>query len=234
MHTIRVLLLVITAAVVSVSTQAMSQQPAAQPAERPVTVKALQDEQYKKGGLRAAAGVTGSYTRSERQYWEGDPATLKELADLSHLVVIGRWETGRSELTPDGRSINTVHSVVVESMIKGEPETSTLAVVLPGGKAQFDDGATSEVTTPGFARPQIARRVMWFLRRENGKRNSPQNPDQVRYIPTRGPLGIFDLEPEGRRFIAPAGSFAGPLAKRLLQQRLSADAFLEAVTGTLR
>jgi hypothetical protein len=227
---IRILFLVTLAVLVLISSRAMSQQ-AAEPSG---TIKVTQEEYYKKGGLRAAASVTGSYTRSERQYWDGDPATLKELADLSHVIVIGKWDTARCELTSDGRSITTVHSVVVESTLKGEREPTILEVSLPGGKAQFEDGSTSEVITPGFARPQIARRVLWFLRREGVKVAGPRNANESRYTTTRGPLGVFDLEPEGRRFVAPAGAFSGPLAQRLLRQRLSPEAFVNAVTEAVR
>jgi hypothetical protein len=116
---------------------------------------AAQEVAFAKGGLQAAAAITGSYTRPVQERWEGDPLSLTELADLSAVIVIGTPYRATCHLARDGRSVETAFTVDVETIVKGSGGAASVRVFVPGGKAGFVDGTTAIVRTPDFLRPQI-------------------------------------------------------------------------------
>ena len=179
------------------------------------------DAAFAKSGLEGAAAISGDYIRKVEQRWEGDPLTLKELADLSTLIVIGTPNRATCHLTDDGRSINTVFELGIDTLIKGEGGVSIIKVVTPGGKTGFANGTTATIRTPGFLRPQIGDRAVWFLKQQS----------DGSYVLARGRLGVYDLNVEafGRTFVAPAGGFETPFAQQLIAKKLAPTEFVQAV-----
>jgi hypothetical protein len=195
--------------------------------QAPRTTVDLEREAFERAGLEAAAKITGSYVHTLIWASDGDPATLRELASLSQVIVIGSATSAICRVAAGGRGIVTDFQVSVDSVLKGDRAISGMTISVPGGKAVFADGSTSEVRTPGFLRPQIGSRLVWFVRRESAG-------EQARFVPVHGPLGIYDLEAPTRTFVIPAGNFKSPLGERLLKRRLSAEEFVAEVTQAIK
>ena len=192
----------------------------------PSDARTKQAAAFKRGGLEAAAAVTGSYSHRAEDRWEGDPLTLKELADVSAMIVIGTPHRATCHLTRDGRSIETAFVVDLETIVKGEGGFSSVTVFTPGGKIGFADGSTAEVKTPGFLRPQMQHRAVWFLKQRAGEG----------YTLSRGRLGVYDLDLDASRraFVVAAGGFDTPLGRHVIDDRLSPAQFVEAVWTAVR
>ena len=184
-----------------------------------------------KGGLHAAASITGSYLGEVRSLNVGGPASLNELASYSHLVVVGTPMANASRLTPDGQSINIWYRVEIESILKGElsGQRQQIDVLIPGGKVGFPDGTWAQLRTRGFKLPAQGQRHIWFLRKAQSDIVEKQETKDgcMAYEPSRGPLGIYELSSE--HSIRPSGNYRSPLALRMAKEKWSVDEFLKAV-----
>ena len=190
----------------------------------------LQRERFRAGGLRAAAAVSGSVVVEWPEPTIGEPLTLGELADVSHLIVVGSSKGGICRLTPDGRSIVTLHEVHVSRVLKGA-EIETVTVAVPGGKVGFPGGDVAEVRTPDFLPPNVDLDVLWFLRHAPDLAGLTTNGNVL--VPARGGLGVYDLSPANGRII-PSGKHGSVLAHVLLKKRLNVDGFMAEVAAAIR
>ena len=200
----------------------------------PSTQQDLQLKQlakFRASGLREAALVTGSFV-SEIEYPSvGGPASLKELADLSHLIVVGIPESNAYAPTADGRGLVTLFRVRVESVLKGQSAGDVLTVIVLGGKEIFQDGTSAELITPALRRPQTQHLIAFFLRRASGELTAG-NEKRLRgapFVPTAGSLGMYDLSNERGPWVQPAGYYNSPLARSIYKQKLTPTDFLNQV-----
>jgi hypothetical protein len=118
--------------------------------------------------------------------------------------------------------------VNVETVLKGPARVDSVAVAVPGGKVSFADGSTAVVRTPGFFRPNIGHRLVWFLQRTH-RLSFEQAADARVWVLAQGPLGLYDLELPFGKGIAPSGNFESVLARRIYARKLDAEAFLGEV-----
>jgi hypothetical protein len=185
-------------------------------------VEKKQRESMRSGGLAAAAAVTGSFVISSPARSAAGPANLDELASLSPIIVIGWADSNKCRLTVDGRSIETLYDVRIESMIKGNLAAgNSITVTVPGGKVGFADGAWAQVDTPGFLPPQPAHRFVWFLR--ESKENSGT------FELSQGPLSLFDLRPPVGAYVQTSGNQKSMLARYVMRARLTPEQLIAAL-----
>jgi hypothetical protein len=177
------------------------------------------------GGLRAAAAIAGGFTMKAPVLEVGGPANLAELRDLSDVVLIGRVEDNRSQLSKGGRMIDLHYELSVERVLLGEVTSPKVEIVVPGGQVSFPDGSWARVTTPGFRLPENYRRYLLFLQVDSNESK------EQRLVPTCGPLGVYCLSCAGR--VMPSGYFRSPLAQELRRAQLEPDAFVESVTASV-
>jgi hypothetical protein len=198
-----------------------------------VAQRQAQRDAFNRGGLHAAAAVTGSYVGESPISTAGSPAYLSELATLSDLIVVGTSSDGVCKLTADERSIVTIHDVVVEMALKGHlAPNGHVALIVPGGKVSFSDATVAEVRTPGFIRPPVGHRLVLFLRRAT--RSTTAGLEAFvnlgdAWVPTAGPVGVYDLANPFRPFVIPSGGTDTPLGKRLAAQKMAPDQFIGEV-----
>ena len=188
--------------------------------------RAAQSAALSNGGLAAAAAVSGSYVGTYREPTDSGPADLNELADFAQLVVVASAEAGVCRLSADRRSIETVLTVRPEILIKGKGGIDRLLVAVPGGRMVFADGSTADIHTPGFVRPNLHKRAVWFLRHAKGRLGKDGE-----FVLASGPLGFYDLEPPTRAFVMPAGALDSLIAKDLAQRRVPPADFVTLVTA---
>jgi hypothetical protein len=91
--------------------------------------------------------------------------TIKELANSSHLVIIGRTLGHRSKLTRDGKFITQDFLVRVQEALKGDvPNGSSILVSLPGGSHKFPDGSHIYVLPAGYKQVVDGASYVFFLK----------------------------------------------------------------------
>ena len=116
-----------------------------------------------KGGLRAAAAVTGTYLTSVNQHC-GPTDTVETLVDYSSVIVVGRIASNRCWLNAKGELITTDYEVVVEQSLKGWPSPADrLTMSVAGGRLVFEDGSVAEVISGGMALPLKDETYILFL-----------------------------------------------------------------------
>ena len=195
-----------------------------------------QRQAMKSGGLRAAAAVTGSFETAKFSFTSAGPADLAELITLSPNVIVGYSVSNVCKETADGTSIVTVHTVFVESVLKGDLPLHPISVILPGGRVTYANGDVAQVKTPGFLPPLQGKRHVLFLRRTDPTMTAGlQEVLELAgsFVPSQGPLSIFDLEPTRTAYVLPSGGANSVLMKRLVKQRMSPNQFIEALSRAL-
>lgn len=141
----------------------------------------------KRGGLREAAKVKGSYVAEYDPHPDMLPFSVETLTKSSAVVIVGRFTRKLDPRLLDGKVIFTDYEVAVEELVKGDIKPAeTIVVTLPGGRIYFEDGTSAEQTTPTFEHPLIGRAYTLFLVREAAVPSV--------FFLTGGPQGMFDIE----------------------------------------
>ena len=139
----------------------------------------------RRGGLREAARLTGTYVGSERTTgWA--KYDIESLTSSSATIVIGTPLSSSSSLAASGERINTDYNVRIERVLKGKlKKDETISLVAPGGKVTFEDGTSAEVKTPDLGPIVEHKRYVFFLRTSEEKIDA--------FGLTGGGQGLFEL-----------------------------------------
>lgn len=157
-----------------------------------------ESEALRRGGIRAAAAVTGHYIGQVSAEPENNVETLKHLVAWHELIVIGRIQSNRSWLTADGETIVTDYRVVVEKVLKGNVG-SLITVSIPGGRVSFENGTRATLVSTMRA-PLNSERYLLFLRPSW----FPSSPQQTLaaagplYAPQHLALSVYYLDSQSR------------------------------------
>jgi hypothetical protein len=192
----------------------------------------VRDEQFaalKKEGLEAAARVTGSFVTEVTYPTIGSPASLRELASVSEIILEGIPTSNICVLASNQRSIQTYYSVDVVMRLKGKLPSSLARLVLPGGRVAFADGSWAQLDTPGFRRPQQGRPVLMFLRTVSKDAVVERFREEAVLTSVAGPLGLYDLSGDRGPMVSPFGGTTTPLAQAIYHQRFTPDQFIDEV-----
>lgn len=148
-------------------------------------------EAIRRGGLREAAKLRGSYVETYDPYYDYNRFGIEKLAEGSAAIVVGVPIRNRCRLTPNGRLITTDYEVKVKEVFKGSglDQSSGITVKLPGGKVMFPDRTTAEVVTPESSRMVHGRTYVMFLMKEQGEDG---------YYVVGGPSGLLELTADGK------------------------------------
>ena len=127
---------------------------------------------------------------------------LEKITHLSTGVITGTAVSNRTRLSADGNFINTIYTVTVQNVLKGQGlrPGGQIKVSLPGGRYGFKtpDGreAYAEVRTPWFKKMENGKTYYLFLtvlsaeaRTEDDLQVSPA----VVLGTTGGPQGVFEV-----------------------------------------
>jgi hypothetical protein len=147
---------------------------------------ALRDA-LRRGGLREAAKLKGHYVGEFDAHWDFSQLDIELLTKNSAAVLIGTMTKKLgSRLTSEGQLIFTDYEVTVQERIKGEVATGArITVSLPGGRVEFEDGTSAELTTPSFEHMKTGGTYTLFLT------ESGTAPDG--YTLTAGPQGLVEI-----------------------------------------
>jgi hypothetical protein len=187
------------------------------------------------GGLRAAAGVSGTFTTAVPIREQLSLSSLRELIDLSELIVVGRTLSNAPRLTKDGLSIFSYYSVAVENVIGGPSlGNAAITIVVPGGRVGFEDGSWAQVNTPGFFRPTNGTRYMFFLSVPGSdiRQEFKLAPNGPLFVPVEGPLGIYELKSDGSP-VRTSGLVRSRLSHEVFRADLTAEQFEAHVADLL-
>jgi hypothetical protein len=172
-----------------------------------------ESEALRRGGIRAAAALTGHYIGMVSAEPENNVESLAQLVDWHDLIVIGRIKSNRGWLTADGETVVTDYLVAVERVLKGDA-VSVITVSMPGGRVSFEDGSTATLTSTMRAplngeRYLLFLRLSWFAVSETQERaaNGPI------YAPQHLSLGVYYLDQQNR--VIPRARPGHPLQKEL-------------------
>jgi hypothetical protein len=155
--------------------------------QRMATYEALR----KPDGVHQAAKLNGGiFHMSGPTYGWVRFTTLESLAESSDMAFIGIPTSSENKLIDQGRSIVTEYKMNVQEPIQGKVNTDqVVAVDLPGGKVEFDDGSKADLELAGYPRLEIGHKYVIYLQL--------LKPLPI-YEPTGGPEGIFELKPNGK------------------------------------
>jgi len=109
--------------------------------------------------------------------------------DSAAIVVGSVGSMASALLPPQDKMIVTDYRVTVLEVLKGVPQPGqTISVRAPGGRVQFDDGTSAEVTLPDYWKnPEVGKTYILFLE---------ARPDGY-FVLTGEPQGLFEVTPEG-------------------------------------
>ena len=175
-----------------------------------------ESEALRRGGIRAAAAVTGHYIGQVSAEPGNNVETLKHLVAWHELIVIGRIQSNRSWLTADGETIVTDYRIVVERVLKGNAG-SLITVSIPGGRVSFENGTRATLVSTMRA-PLNGERYLLFLRPSW----FPASPQQTKaaagplYAPQHLALSVYYLDPQNR--VISKAKPSHPLQKELGDQ----------------
>jgi hypothetical protein len=123
-----------------------------------------QHQAWEKGGLPAAAAVTGSYSLTVDPHHGVNANSLDFLVKHSRTIIVGQIVSNRCWLTAKQDRITTDYEVVVEQSLKGQfRPADRLTMSVLGGKVRFKDGSTAEVDPVGMLLPFNGERYVLFL-----------------------------------------------------------------------
>jgi hypothetical protein len=181
----------------------------AQGAGQGVDISKLERDARRKGGLRAAAKVTGHYQGPVAAEPENNVENIFQLVDWHDLIIVGRIVANRGWLTGDGDSIVTDYRVAVEASLKG-PEVREITVSILGGRVSFEDGTTATITSTMRAPVNGERYVLFlgptFYSVSPAQRQAARGPI---YTPQHLAFGVFQLDSDHR--VQPKASPRHPL-----------------------
>lgn len=198
-------------------------------------IRAREDTEFKRGGLEAAAAVTGNYSRNIPIVAVGGPANLVELVTESDVVVIGRIASQIMRPTNDGRSIATICQVDIESTAKGERLLGRISVAVPGGKVSLPTGAVATLRVDKFQRPQNGRRYVMFLKSQplGVRLDQKDSVANSSYVLANVYLGLYDVSSDVE-VVRPDGTAWSPVAKEIASARLQPQEFVARVSEAIR
>lgn len=202
---------------------------------RDLDLAARQARAFRKGGLKAAAGIGGVAIRNVPvAFPNGGPDTIDQILSDSIFVGSGVVESNTSRLTKDGRDIKLEYKIRVTEVFKGQDPTDELTIVISGGRVSFPDGSWAQVNTPGFVWPLPGREYLWCLRPSTLDRYEQlgrQPNSGFLYEPVHGPLGVFPLTGP---FVKPSGAPRTRIAIALMRAQMSRESFLQSVRQAVR
>lgn len=188
-------------------------------------------EALRRGGVPAAAALTGHYMGTVSAEPENNVESLAQLVEWHSLIVIGRVQSNRGWLTADGETVVTDYRIAVQRILKGDAPR-LITVSIPGGRVSFEDGSTATITSTMRA-PQNGERYLLFLRPSW----FPASPQQMEaaagpiYAPQHLSLSVYLLDPT--QGVIPEARPGHPLRKEL-GRRAEANAISEIVRLTGR
>ena len=139
-----------------------------------------------RGGLREAAKLKGHYVAEHDPHWDLAPL-MEDLTKNSVAVIVGRFTKKLEARLLEGRSIFTDFEVTIDELVKGDlKQAKTIVITLPGGRVDFEDGTSAELTTPTFEQPRIGRTYTLFLMEEKAVPSV--------YFLMGGPQGMIDID----------------------------------------
>lgn len=151
--------------------------------QEPRDVADLKGKAFERGGLRAAAQVTGNVRHGMNPHGGRDASTLKFLTDNSRLIVIGEIRGGRGWLSEPGDTITTDYDVAVERVLKGPAKAGDhVTVSVLGGRVAFEGGSWAQIDTPGMMPPLKGQTFVLFLEL------SDRHPGPAQRAAARGPI----------------------------------------------
>lgn len=141
----------------------------------------------RRGGLREAAKLKGHYVQDFDPHWDFGRFDIETLTKNSAIVVVGLpTKKVGSHLTRSGQSIVTEYEVLVKETMKGAiSQGSTINVLLPGGRVEFEDGTSAELRTPTFEHMRVNGTYTLFL--------SESESEAGDYVLTGGPQGLVEI-----------------------------------------
>jgi hypothetical protein len=161
-----------------------------------------QDEAYDKGGLRAAAAVTGTYVMETFSDPENNASTLARLVEWTPNIIVGRIDGAQCWLDGGGELITTDYKVAIERVLKTERTRfeKFVTVSILGGTVRFSKGTVAQVTTRPMTLPTIGDRYVLFIAPTEyhpgpDQRNAAKGP-QIYSLPFKA-LGAFQLRTDG-------------------------------------
>lgn len=180
-------------------------------------------EAVRKGGLREAAKIKGTYVISINPGWDAVFSDVESLTSHSGKVIVGIPIGSSSRISPEGDRVLTDYKVSVLEVLKGKTEPGSLETVsVLGGLILFEDGTSAEVKTPGF-KIENGKTYVFFLSGRDSKTNTLQI--------TGGPQGVFEIPingtgiiPQGRKIDLVVQKYKGKRAERFIQEiRIAAE-----------
>lgn len=104
----------------------------------------------KPDGLHLAAVASGgSYLDDGTESPKGLEPSLEHAISKSPLILIGTVTAKKPVLTFDGRSIQTLYTLKIVSVLRGNAQSSVIYAV-PGGTIRYPDGTKAEVRIKDF------------------------------------------------------------------------------------
>jgi hypothetical protein len=143
----------------------------------------------------------------------------------SATVIVGVVNDSFSQLsTPKQNSIATNYQVSVSSVLKGSIQNgSSVSVLFPGGRLEFDNGTTAEVIRPKYWRvPEVNSSYVFFLKEVKEREGF--------FELVGGPQGLFKLSSKGH--IVPQGRADDLLMQKYYKR--SVISFLEEISSLSR
>ena len=112
---------------------------------------------------------------------------IELLTKNSAAVIVGTMTRKLdSRLASEGQLIFTDYEVTVQERIKGEVAAGAhITVSLPGGRVEFEDGTSAELTTPKFEHMKTGGTYTLFLSESS---NAPNG-----FTLTAGPQGLVEI-----------------------------------------
>ena len=191
-------------------------------------VAAKQEQAFRRGGLKAAAEVTGLYVRNINPKVDAFPETTKQLVALSSIIGIGSSTSNVSKIDATGRRIFTHYSVVLDRALKGTAQ-GPIDVAVEGGRVSFNGiRLTAQVNVRGARKPRDGVKYFWFLRQAP---SGVEAGSTKTLVPVGDVLGIFDASQD---HVAPAGRLDLPLLRRIATARMNTELFTTQITQATR
>lgn len=132
--------------------------------------------------LHDAAKIRGHVDAVRSEH--ANPLRLEDLVATSTLILRGHITANRTVLTPDQKTLYLRYEVAVDDVFKGSVGSSVV-VLTPGGRWQYEDGTTAEVRVLGFPPLDPQGSFYLFLR--------PSAYFADEYITAGGPQGVYQI-----------------------------------------
>lgn len=197
-----IFVIVMVASLLFQSVRGQNPEPQSQPAnDRDALLQSV-----RRGNLKQAAKIKGSYARDFDPHWDWVQFDIESLTKNSEAVVIATpFRNLGGRLTAAGQMITTEHEIIVQDVIKGNlRQGSTIKVSLPGGRVEFEDGTSAEFKTPGFDGISFGKTYTLFLYKDTAASDT--------FALVAGPQGLFETPADGT-IVKPHGRASDPAVK---------------------